>query len=816
MRSLVSVLLLGCSLALSTATHLDASPREVRPWDTDWRFSKTDSAMSMAPTFDDSTWEVVRVPHDWSQHEPFSPAYGSGNGFAAGGIAWYRKHFTAEESMAGRHVSVEFDGIYDHSEVWLNGHYLGGRPYGYSSFHLDLTRYLIPGKNNVLAVRVDHSRYADSRWYTGSGIYRHVRLTITDPLHVAPWGTFVSTPEVTDDSARIQIETTVANTGAEPRDTALQFAVIDPSGQVVAETRVNTRVTPGQTTIDAPALVVPNPQRWSLDTPQLYTLRTRVVAGDNVLDETITSFGIRTFAFNAATGFTLNGKSLKLQGVCLHHDGGSVGAAVPTAVLERRLRQLKAIGVNAIRCSHNPPAPELLDLCDRLGLLVQNEALDEFTPTKRKWVQGWNVGEPGRHGYGADFAEWAERDVADMVRRDRNHPSVIMWSIGNEIDYPNDPFSHPVLGDRYRPANPPASDLPILAAPLAAAIRKLDTTRPVTMAIASAEMAQAVGLTDLLDVVGYNYQELRYAEDHAAHPDRVLYGSENRHDYTAWLAVRDNPYISAQFLWTGFDYLGEAHGWPERGADFGLFDLAGFKKPRGWFRESLWSPEPMVYIAAALDANSTRDIAANQGTPALDRLRRAATQESWNWPEGSTLTITGYSNCDSVELTLNDRPIGTLTAADAVEGTLTWTVPYEPGTLRATGLRDGRVVASFTLQTAGPADRVVLRAVETPAPAVVLPGEPAVAHVIYEVVDANGIRLADATHNVSFAIEGPARLLGIGNGNLRDTTSTLNAEHRAYQGRGLALLARTGEGSVRLQATAPGLKPATLGLLPEK
>mgnify|MGYP003650218520 FL=1 len=798
LRPLFSALTLA---VVATSSPAFAAPgRTVLPWDADWRFSKTDHAMAMAPTFDDDAWRVVQVPHDWSQEEAFSPDYGSGNGFAAGGTAWYRKHFTVADAQVGRIATVEFDGVYDHSEVWINGHFVGGRPSGYSSFQVDLTRYLLPGKDNVLAVRVDHSRYADSRWYNGSGLYRHVRLSFTDPLHVAPWGSFVSTPHVTVDEAEVRVETTVANAAPEPRAFAVQLALLDPAGQVVTTHETIGQLAPETRQAFKQTMAVASPQRWSLDSPQLYTLRTRLVIDGHTVDETSTPFGIRTFAFDAATGFTLNGHPHKLKGVCLHHDAGSVGAAVPTAILERRLRQLKAIGVNAIRTSHNPPAPELLDLCDRLGLLVQDEAFDEFTPTKKKWVEGWNVGEPGRYGYGEDFAEWGVRDVEDMVRRDRNHPSIIMWSIGNEVDYPNDPFSHPVLGNKCRPQNPPAADLVKHGAP------------PVPAALASVEMSQAVGFADLFDVVGYNYQELRYSDDHAAHPDRVIYGSENRHDYVAWAAVRDHPYISAQFLWTGFDYLGEAHQWPERARDFGLFDLAGFKKTRGWFRESLWSTEPMVYIAASLDTGDTRDSAANQGTPALDRQRRAATAEHWNWPAGATLTITGYSNCDAVQLTLNDRPIGTLTAADAVEGTLTWTVPYAPGTLRATGLRQGRPVATFTLQTDGPADHLELRLVETPPPAVVVPGEPPVTEVIYEIVDAAGIRVPDATQPVTFTINGPARLLGLGNGDLNDTSSTLDLTHPAYQGRGQAILAPTAPGEVTVQATAPNLKAATARL----
>jgi len=786
-----------------------ATAREVLAFNADWRFSKSDSAMAMSSKLDDSAWRAVRLPHDWSMDEPFSAAYGSGNGFAAGGIGWYRKTFTLDPAQQGKLVTIEFDGVYDHAQVWINGHYVGGRPYGYSSFQMELSRHINFKGPNVVAVRVDHSRYADSRYFSGSGIYRQVRLAITDKLHIGQWGTFVSTPTVTPARAQVKVETSVVNAAAEARDFSLLSEVLAPDGRVLASRMTGAALKPGQSRPLTQSLTVDSPKLWDLDSPTLYTLRNRLSMAGKLVDETSTPFGIRTAVFYPDKGFFLNGKSLKLKGVCLHHDAGSLGAAVPVAVWETRLRVLRDLGVNAIRTSHNPPAPELLDLADRMGFLVQAEAFDEFTPTKNKWVQGWNVGVPGRNGYGEEFAAWSVRDMEDLVRRDRNHPSVIMWSIGNEIDYPNDPFSHPLLGPKYRPENPPASDLVKHGAPLVAAVKRFDNTRPVTAALAHAPMSDAVGFGALLDIVGYNYQELRYKADHATYPKRIIYGSENRHDYSAWAVVRDTEYISGQFLWTGIDYLGEAGEWPKRAAAFGLLDLAGFKKPRAWFRQSLWSDKPMVYIAAANQTAATHASTSGQGEALLDKQRRAELQEHWNWPMGASITVSAYANSPDVQLWLNGRLVGTQAIKDAVEGVLSWTLPYEPGVLKAVGLKDGRPVAEFTLQTAGPAARVEL----LPASKTLATDPDAVAQIEYRIVDAEGRRVPDGAQPVTFAIEGPAEILGIGNGDIANVDDPRDAVHAAYQGRGLAVLRSTAQpGKVTVKASAAGLAPAVLVL----
>jgi beta-galactosidase len=695
-------------------------------------------------------------------------------------------------------VTIEFDGVYDYSEVWINGQLVGGRPYGFSSFQVDLTPFVKFGSDdNIVAVRVDHSRFADSRFYTGSGIYRNVRLVITDKLRIAHWGVSVTTPKIKSDSAIVRVETTVENSSADKGKFSLESDIVAPGGEIVASLTTAKSAAGNSTQTLAQEIKILKPELWLLNSPTLYILKSRVKSGEAVVDETETPFGIRTATFDPDKGFLLNGVSTKLKGVCIHHDAGSLGAAVPDQVLERRLRLLKEIGVNAIRTSHNPPDPALLNLCDQLGLLVMDEAFDEFTPGKNKWVTGWNNGVPGHFGYSEIFDQWSVTDVSDLVRRDRNHPSIILWSIGNEVDYANDPFSDPALGEDYRPQNPPAKDLLKCAAPLITAVKSLDRTRPVTAALANIKMSDAVKLPELFDVVGYNYQEARYAADHKTFPKRIIYGSENGHQYDAWLAVKTNSYISGQFLWTGIDYLGEARAWPNRASGAGLLDLCGFKKPIGWFRQSLWSDKPMVYICAAPNGGGGNN------------SREFGGAESWNWPANSTVTVRCFANCPEVTLTLNGKIIGTKTLSEAVNGVLSWQVPFEPGTLKAAGRANGQDVCDYTLKTAGTASRVEL----LPDAKEFRANGKDVCHVEFRIVDENGVRVPDAEPEVKFDLVGQAKIIGIGNGDLNNSENCQGDTHRAFQGRGLVILqAPTSPGSFVLTATAPGLESTAVSL----
>ena len=419
---------------------------------------------------------------------------------------------------------------------------------------------------------------------------------MTDPLCIDHWVRFVTTPVVNKDVAEIRIESAVANHSGQEKTVTLRSIILDSRGQLVKTVDSEQTIPAGATQVVTQMTGFLNPALWvAVIAVTLYTgkqIDDRPQGGRQQHNP------IRCPFVSIRSGQRLfpERREHEAQGMCLHHDAGPLGAAVPEKVWRRRLEAMKEIGCNAIRCSHNPPSPEFLDLCDEMGFLVQDEAFDEFTPPKNKWVEGWNKGKPSKDGYGDVFEEWAVRDIQDMIRRDRNHPSIIMWSIGNEVDYRNDPFSHPSLGDEYRPGNPKAENLTKYGRMLVQAVKELDTTRPVTAALATATMSNAVGFSDVLDIVGYNYQEPLYEAHHAQYPSRVLYGSENSTNYQAWKAVEDNDYISGQFVWTGIDYLGEAGAWPYKSWTRSLFDLCCFKKPSAWFRQSIWTDEPMVYI----------------------------------------------------------------------------------------------------------------------------------------------------------------------------------------------------------------------------
>jgi beta-galactosidase len=480
---------------------------------------------------------------------------------------------------------------------------------------------------------------------------------------------------------------------------------------------------------------------------------------------------------------------------------------VPAQVWERRLRLLKEAGANAIRMAHNPHMPELYDLCDRMGLLVQDEAFDEWELPKNKWVEGWNVGAPGHDGTSAHFAAWAEADLADMVRSHRNHPSVIMWSIGNEIDYPNDPYSHEVLdessnpqsfGFGFKPEHPHASALTPIAQRLAAVVRRHDPTRPVTAGLAAALIANEVGLADALDVAGYNYQEYRYAEDHARYPGRALYGSENGMQLQFWQAVIDHDFVAGQFLWTGIDYLGEAGKWPARSNGAGLLDLAGFRKPEFYYRQSIWTGEPMIYIGTA---------PAQQPGERTTLWSHKQAAPVWEGMQGEPFTVRCFTNCASAELLLNGRSLGVQRRDEAQEGVLLWEVPFEPGALTVVGMAEGEALCRFTLQTSGPLAALDV-AVDRPT---LCAAQNDLAHIAVTAVDAERVPVYGADAPVSWHVEGPARLLGVESGDHQSHEPYQAAERRLFHGRQLGYLQATGEaGAVRVTLTAPGLPPVTL------
>ncbi len=757
----------------------------------DWRFHLGDEPAADFMGYDDNAWRVVTLPHDWSVEHPFDRKHASGTGYLPGGTAWYRKHFTLPEDVKGKRVRVTFYGVYKHARVYINSNHLGSYAFGYGSFTFDVSEFIRPGEN-VLSVRVEHEEVADSRWFTGSGIYRDVVCEISDMRCFATNGIFVTTPAADADKATVHVAyETLGGEGA-------AFDVVDASGKVVASGCAEGESGECEIEVASPAL-------WSVDAPNLYTLNARVLCGGEATDETSVRFGIRTIRFDADTGFYLNGVNMKLKGFCVHHDAGCLGAAVPKTVWERRLRKLKALGANALRTSHNPPDIHLLDLCDELGLLVQDEAFDEWEGAKNKWWQGHNVYPPKRFGYAEDFPQWHKIDLEGMVKRDRNHPCVIMWSIGNEIDYPNDPYVTPlfneVLGNNdankpkaermYDDRKPDAGRLAVVAKKLVDIVHAIDVTRPVTSALSFPELSTRTGYADVLDASGYNYKEQFYAEDHARFPGRVIYGSENGHGGKAWQAVKDNDYICGQFLWTGVDFLGECHGWPVRISQAGLIDLAGNEKPLYYMRKAFWTEEPFAKISVAHQWHDPRH-------PEEVKFHGVWGERLvWEGEEGELLRVTVATNQKEAELFLNGESLGRKEVSLDTECRVSWDIPYTPGELRAVvpGAQD-------VLTTTGPAAEIRLLPDKTAFTADGLD----VIQVEVELRDAEG-RLTAKDEDIRYQVLGDAVILGIENGIPVDLTPYAEKHRSTRQGRAIVYLrAGTLPGDIILRAyTLSGL-----------
>jgi beta-galactosidase len=811
-----ATIVLALMLVPAPAAAAEPSSRLHLNWDDGWRFHLGDPAKADAVDFDDARWESVLLPHDWAILGPIAqdnPGIGR-MGYYGGGVGWYRKSFALPPGAEGKRVRVTFDGVYMNADVWINGQALGRRPYGYVSFGHDLTPYLhADGRANVIAVRVDNSAQPSSRWYTGCGIYRHVWLTATADTHVAPDGVFVTTPAVTEDRATVQVQTTVANETSAPVAVTVEHA-IRRAGRVVATLPASAQTVAGGGTaaFDQQAGLV-RPELWSPESPELHTLETTVRVAGRLTDRLETTFGVRRLEFTSDRGFFLNGRNLKLKGVCLHHDAGPVGAAVPEDVLRRRLLLLREGGCNAIRTGHAPMAPEFYDLCDELGLLVMAETLDE-----------WRVAKPDMKaaGYNTLFADWAVRDVEDAVRRDRNHPSVFMWSVGNEM--------------RENGTAEGAAD----ARRLVEAVHRVDATRPATSGINHIDVANASGFADAFDVTGYNDgggSVFLYSEDRLKFPHRKFIGTEHPHtahtrgvyrtttrmaktvpgnppipnlapeevfpeakevaaarpavnssydNHYTWINSRDSwrltasrPYIMGEFRWTGIDYLGES-SWPSRASSSGLLDLAGFPKDQYYLYQSLWTKRPMVHLLP-----------------------------HWTHPgkEGVAIPVVAYSNAEEVELFQDGRSLGRQPMT--LDWQIVWMVPYRPGTLRAVAYRDGQAVAETTQRTAGPARRLQLELDRTALTA----NRRDAVHATVRVVDEHGVLVPGAANRITFSVRGPLRLLGTENGNVLDHTPAPSAARDAFAGLGLAIFQATDRsGPVEITVSADGLEPATARL----
>jgi beta-galactosidase len=776
------IILLGL---LISATFAAAEPRNTLSFDAGWRFFKGDAPGAEAVGYDDSDWRQIDIPHDWSIEGPFAAKNptGPGGGFLPAGIGWYRKHFELPGEYAGRCIFIEFDGVMANSDVWINGFHLGRRPYGYVSFGYELTGKLRFGsdKTNILSVRADNAYQPASRWYTGAGIYRHVRLVVKDPVHFTKWETFITIPHIAKTQATVRVRGAIANKSKKAAEAAVKIAIISPEGMIAGTAKTRTLEIPMGGMVDfLEDFAVSNPRLWQLDQPDLYTARLAIHSADTVLDDETLSFGIRDARFLAETGFWLNGKNLKIKGVCLHHDGGAFGAAVPLSVWERRLQQLRRLGVNAIRTAHNPPAPEFLDLCDRMGFLVMDEVFDCWTIAKVPYDY---------HRY---FGDWAHTDVRDTVLRDRNHPSIILYSAGNEIrDTVKEEFAKRVL------------------AGLVEVFHRYDLSRPVTQGLFRPNVSHDYdnGLADLLDVVGTNYRDLELLAAWEAKPTRKIIGTEQRHELATWLAARDHVQHAGQFLWSGIDYLGESIGWPMIAGGFGLLDRTGAIKPMAYERMSWWSDNPVVHVVRRTSPEKT--VPADPGFVPL--MHRQSQFEDWT-PTNTTPheeTVEAYSNCDEVELFLNGRSLGKK-PRNADDSPRIWKVVWKPGTLEAIGRIGGTVAAKHKLRTAGKAAKILLTADRIQ----ITPAWDDVVFVTATVTDQSGIPIPDAANRISFRITGPGTIAAVDNGNNSSIEPFQVSERLAYQGRCYAIIRATAAdgGKITIAASTPGLTESSISL----
>lgn len=796
--------LLVCLVSCASKKEPELQIRQIENFGKNWSFHLGDIRGAQEPGYDDSNWRSLRLPHDWSIEGEFSkdnPA-GAGGGALPGGLGWYRKTFNVAAEDSSSKVFIDFDGVYRNSEVWINGQYLGMRPCGYSSFRYDLTPHLHFGKENTIAVRVDNSQQPNSRWYTGSGIYRNVWLVKTGKMLVDHWGTFITTPEVSSENAQVKVHVKLRNSLLEDRKVNIKTAVLDKSGQLVNEAISEETLIGNAITEIVQELEIKNPDLWSIENPNLYSAITSIEHKKKIVDDYKTDFGIRTISFDSTKGFFLNNKPVKIKGVCNHHDLGCLGAAVNSRAIERQLEIMREMGVNAIRTAHNPPAPELLDLCDQMGFLVMDEAFDMWKKKKSEY------------DYALYWNEWHAKDLKDLVLRDRNHPSIIVWSIGNEVL------------EQYDKSD---SSGAVIARELAAIVKDLDTTRPVTAACNDQHPDNPVIRSGALDLIGYNYSHNKYADfpdqfqgkkfiatettsslatrGHYdmpsdsirlwpvrwdipfldGNPDNTCSSYDNCHTpwgsthEDVWRVIKQNDFLSGMFIWTGFDYLGEPtpYGWPSRSSYFGIVDLAGFPKDAYYMYQSEWTNNPVLHIFP-----------------------------HWNWQQGDTLDIWAYTNCKEVELFLNDKSLG-IKQKNENDFHIQWRVVYSPGILKAVGRTDGQEIITKEIRTAGEASDIIMEADRSTINA---DGQD-LSFIIVKVIDQNGTIVPHADQLISFSLEGEGQIIGVDNGLQTSHESFKSNSRKAFNGKCLAVIQSTEKpGNIKILATSELLQSYTLNI----
>lgn len=813
---IIKSLALALVLTIASCSSRDAKTQDRKvAFNKDWQFHLNDAGNDTIGT--NTQWRNLSLPHDWSIEGNFdehSPA-GIGGGALTGGLGWYKKTFKVAAQDSTKITTIVFDGVYCNSEVWINGHYLGKRPNGYISFEYNLSPYLKYGEaQNEILVKVDNSKQPNSRWYSGSGIYRNVWLQTTNKLHVDTYGTFITTPKATADKATIAIETVIKNEDASAKEATVTTTLYKGDTEVTSVSREIKLEANAQQTIKQET-TVNNPALWNVESPELYNAITEIKTGEEVVDSYETPFGIRSFTFDLDKGFILNSKQVKIKGVCLHHDLGPLGAAFNTRAMERQLEIMKAMGVNGVRTSHNPPAPELLDLCDKMGFIVMDEAFDMWEQSKNK------------DDYSTAWAEWHKKDLETLIVRDRNHPSIFVWSIGNEI-----PEQWNENGAR-------------IGRELTAIVKALDTTRPVTAAMnppiivngdiniqftETAAQPNALAGSGALDLIGYNYAHQTYANHKINFPKTPFIATEttsalatrgyydaksdtikqwpkrwdiplttgnpgntcsaydqiqtpwgSTHEAT-WKVMKKHDFLSGFYIWTGFDYIGEPtpYQWPSISSYFGIVDLAGFPKDVYYMYQSEWTKKDVLHLLP-----------------------------HWNWKEGQAVDVWAYyNNADEVELYLNGKSLGKRSKkGDDLH--VMWQVPFQKGTLKAISRKGGKTVLEKEIKTAGAPAALKLTADRN---TITADGSD-LSFITVDIYDANGVFAATANNEIHFAVKGNGKIVGVCSGDPVSHEPYKGNKHTALSGKCLVIVQSTEKaGTIELTASAKGLKGETISV----
>ena len=829
--------LLIASIIMASSYNVNAQERIIEDFNFDWSFKLGDDQQFATKDFDDSSWRELHLPHDWSIEGEFSKDNPStpGGGALPGGIGWYRKHFRSPK-LDGRHIAIEFDGIFMNSTVFVNGHKVGFRPYGYSSMSYDITPYLNPqGEENIIAVRCDNSEQPNSRWYAGCGIYRNVRLVNTANVFVDYTGTYITTPEISKERGTIKAQVSISNLRNDASKVTLENKILDAKGRCVAKNSVTKAINAGASADMEMTIEVNNPILWDVDNPYLYNVVSYVMVDGKVVDDYITPFGFRYFEFKADTGFWLNGRNLKLKGVCMHHDLGALGTAVHRRGLERQLDILQSFGVNAIRTSHNPPTPELLDMCDERGILVMDEAFDMWRRAKT------------RYDYARYFDQWHQKDLIDFIKRDRNHPSIVMWSVGNEIleqwnsnddvkldDLPAEQrnllinfISENATGNKD---DVEKNTNVLLTRHMVATLKKYDNTRPVTAGCNETRPTNNLIRSGALDIIGFNYHVQDYDSVKEWYPNMPFIGSETAsslnsrgfyiHPSTkinvvperwdaphqtdhhqcsaydnsrapwatlheeAWVAVRDRDFCAGTFIWTGFDYLGEPtpYSWPSRSSYFGIVDLCGFPKDCYYMYRSEWTNNPTLHLFP-----------------------------HWNWNVGDKIDMWVYYNtADEVELFLNGKSLGKRTKTPDRLHAIWENVEFEAGEITAIGYKNGKEILRHSRKTAGKAEKIVLTADRK----VLKADGYDLAYVTVECADAKGNLVPTAMNQLYFEVDGVGELVGVDNGNAAGGESLKGNKMKLFNGKAIAIVRtkRNESGKITLKVTSDDMESATVKL----